>query len=206
MSNEEIAPKSPVKARSTAIASKAALFESPASSPGKNMKDPALLSLSERMALFEKNKGSALIPKAPLGMAAPIISKKPNVKPKPNLTNQNMNSNNASVAKTKMAFSPTKSVKPVASKPQVVNSVPKDSPTKKAIEESGGIASKVAALLNKKITISQEQIASSVKEQRQKEMDVLLNRFNRHKDVGIFIILFISYYNFYLIFTVRRFD
>lgn len=33
-------------------------------------KDPAEMSLKERLALFEKNKGIALIPMAPLGMSA----------------------------------------------------------------------------------------------------------------------------------------
>lgn len=40
------------------------LLKSP---PGK--RDPAEMSLKERLALFEKNKGSALIPKAPLAMS-----------------------------------------------------------------------------------------------------------------------------------------
>lgn len=54
------------------IADKAALFESSPSRP--QQKDPALLSVSERKALFEKNKGTALIPKAPFAMATPINS------------------------------------------------------------------------------------------------------------------------------------
>lgn len=37
----------------------------------ENAKDPALLSVGERKALFERNKGAALLPKAPLGMAIP---------------------------------------------------------------------------------------------------------------------------------------
>lgn len=48
---------------------KAALFES---SPTKrNLKDPAELSVSERLALFECNKGQALIPKAAFSMPVP---------------------------------------------------------------------------------------------------------------------------------------
>lgn len=38
-----------------------------------NKRDPAEMSLKERLALFEKNKGTALIPKAALGMS---VSKK----------------------------------------------------------------------------------------------------------------------------------
>ncbi|XP_046586323.1 anillin isoform X5 [Neodiprion lecontei] len=54
------------------VLSKASMFESKAMEPKK--KDPAEMTLSERMALFERNKGEApLIPKAPLSMS---VSKK----------------------------------------------------------------------------------------------------------------------------------
>lgn len=68
-SPQKVAPK-PTK--STAIMTKTALFESK-TSPRKDV-DPALLSLQERLALFEKNKGVALTPKAPLAMAPNIKS------------------------------------------------------------------------------------------------------------------------------------
>jgi actin-binding protein anillin len=71
--------KSPQKhiLRTAAIADKAARFES---TPNQVQKDPALLSVSERKALFEKNKGAALIPKAPFAMATPIKSNAVNAK------------------------------------------------------------------------------------------------------------------------------
>lgn len=47
------------------VLSKAAMFE--AGSP--KTKDPAEMSLRERKALFEKNKGAAIVPKAPFGQA-----------------------------------------------------------------------------------------------------------------------------------------
>ncbi|XP_012266853.2 anillin isoform X3 [Athalia rosae] len=54
------------------VLSKASMFESKVTEPKK--KDPAEMTLSERMALFERNKGGApLIPKAPLSMS---VSKK----------------------------------------------------------------------------------------------------------------------------------
>ncbi|XP_046734103.1 anillin isoform X5 [Diprion similis] len=54
------------------VLSKASMFESKAMEPKR--KDPAEMTLSERMALFERNKGEApLIPKAPLSMS---VSKK----------------------------------------------------------------------------------------------------------------------------------
>lgn len=109
------------------------MFES---SPSK-MKDPALLSVAERKALFERNKGEVVMPKQPTFVAK----------------------------------------KPPAPKPPIVQAKP-------VIETGNGIASKMAALLENKTTISQAQIESGVKQQRQKEMDVLLHRFNKNKEVN----------------------
>jgi actin-binding protein anillin len=54
--------------RTGSVLHKAALFES---SPTKNSKDPAELSVAERLAMFERNKGQALIPKAAFSMPVP---------------------------------------------------------------------------------------------------------------------------------------
>ena len=59
------------------VSGRAAIFETQANSKQQNQhqkleKDPTELSLKERMKLFEKNKGEALIPKAAFGMAPPI--------------------------------------------------------------------------------------------------------------------------------------
>lgn len=53
------------------VSNRAAMFESgqKQTTPTKLQKDPAELSIKERLALFEKNKGQALIPKSALGMA-----------------------------------------------------------------------------------------------------------------------------------------
>lgn len=54
------------------VLQRAAKYESEASSPTKRMaKDPAELPLSERMALFEKNKGPLLVPKVPFSTPMP---------------------------------------------------------------------------------------------------------------------------------------
>lgn len=59
------------------VSGRAAIFESQAQSINqqqkqqKPQKDPTELSLKERMKLFEKNKGEALIPKAAFGMPLP---------------------------------------------------------------------------------------------------------------------------------------
>lgn len=154
---EEKLKNSPAKQRSAMIANKAALFEGSSSSPGKNAKDPALMSVSERKALFEKNKGEALLPKAPFGMAVPSIvqTKKKNKDKVVNFNDFKKGSSNGAISK--------------------------GTPSKDVVESTGGIASKVAALFKNKTTISQTQIETSIKEQRQKEMDLLLNRFNKNK-------------------------
>lgn len=123
-------------------------------------KDPALLSIAERKALFEKNSGAALLPKAPFGMAIPVQSPK------------------KQTARQEPPKSAKQEVKASNFKPET--------PTKVAESVGGGIASKVAALLENKNTISQQQIESDVKRERQKEMDVLLNRHGRARQVKFY--------------------
>ncbi|KAK5647362.1 hypothetical protein RI129_002254 [Pyrocoelia pectoralis] len=149
------------------IANKAALFETnSSSSPNRPNKDPALLSLSERKALFEKNKGEVLFPKAPISMATPVTGVQ-NV-PKP-----------VSPVKVVEKKSPPKYLAP---RPPIRKMDASDSAAfRVAPSESGGIASKVAALFKNKSTISQQQIENEIKEQRQKEMDILLHRFHKNK-------------------------
>ncbi|KAL0119977.1 hypothetical protein PUN28_007979 [Cardiocondyla obscurior] len=53
---------------SGSVLSKASMFEARNT---ESKKDPAQMSLAERMAFFERNKGEALIPKAPLTMSIP---------------------------------------------------------------------------------------------------------------------------------------
>lgn len=62
---KRLAPKLNGNVDRTSVLSKAAMFE--AGSP--KAKDPAEMSLRERKALFEKNKGAAIVPKAPFGQA-----------------------------------------------------------------------------------------------------------------------------------------
>lgn len=109
-----------------------------------------MLSVSERKALFEKNKGAALVPKSPFAMATPI----------------------------KSAQKKTTITTPQNSRPQT-NEVPDNG------SRGIGIANKVAALFETQTTISQKQIEDGVKEQRKKEMDLLLNRFHKNDDVSI---------------------
>lgn len=209
--NQPACPKSPSKIniRSPQIANKAAIFES---SPNK-MKDPALLSVSERKALFEKNRGNALVPKAPIGLSAPVkvestmkasstkIITDENVKPSSILNKQGVKLNKGNDKTNKTVPVPPKPAEVVRMEektplkggkyaaPRPPTGDDRNSPTIAAIHQEGGIASKMAALLKNKnkSTISQEQIESSIREQRQKEMDMLLNRFQKSKEVNFTI-------------------
>ena len=176
-----LTPRSPTKliSKVTNTVSKSVPFElSPSHRQNKENKEPSLMSLAERKALFEKNGGEALVPKAALGMAVPPATKLANVTnisaqkkvhcvPEPNMV--------SNFKKTFRNEYDAKNVEDTSCKPTKI--------------ETGGIASKIAALAKYKETISQKQIESSTKEQRQKEMDVLFNRFNKNKQVCVFIYL-----------------
>lgn len=171
----KVTPRSPKKNIQSTIASKTALFES---SPNKLNNDPALMSLAERKALFERNKGTALVPKTAFAMAAPISNKE-------NKSHINTDFVSTPVKKPKWITTNT-SNKEVNENLKIIssNSVCKNSNQIIESNESCGIASKIAALINNKNTISQEQICNNIKEQREKDMEILLTRFNRNKEVS----------------------
>ncbi|XP_066144957.1 anillin-like isoform X1 [Euwallacea fornicatus] len=188
-----LTPESPSKHfRSGAIANKAAMFEQKLNeSPKKPEKDPALLSLADRKALFEKNKGEALIPKAAFGMAVPVKvdttmkaceskfigASKNTVQTHKNIFEVPKEHKDRGIRREEK----TKYTAP-SPPPAPIYTVP----TVAVVHQAGGIASKMAALLENKnkSTISEEQIAKKMKEERQKELDMLLNRFNHNKKMG----------------------
>ncbi|XP_065367691.1 anillin isoform X2 [Calliphora vicina] len=148
------------------VSGRAALFESQVQShqqqQQKPQKDPTELSLKERMKLFEKNKGEALVPKAAFGMA-PAISKiiqdtnhkkdeqrkaKPNV---PSKSQAVYNSNATSCSATV--------VKPFA---------------------DSKVRDKVTALVN---ASTGSTIKDDIRKQREEDLQLLANRFNRQKDL-----------------------
>ncbi|XP_060534252.1 anillin isoform X2 [Cylas formicarius] len=175
--------------KSDAIAKRAAMFESKPTSPAKPPRDPAMLSVSERKALFEKNKGGALVPKAAFGMSAPVkvdttmkaceskfigAQKGINKENEPKVSEKRVIFEKSDPVVTRGTSKPKQPApKPP---PQPVNHA-----TTAVVHQAGGIASKMAALLENKSTISEEQIANKIREERRKEMDLLLNRFNKNK-------------------------
>lgn len=137
--------------------------------PGKNQKDPAEMSLKERMALFEKNKGTALIPKAAFGISAsvkqimgeqkdnaatPIPTVVPKFIPAPSVQKASVHVNKAT----------TEQQKPTETK-----------------GTGNGIRNTVAALLSGTKTISESKIHDEVQKQRQQEMNLLLNRYQKEQ-------------------------
>ncbi|VEN58116.1 unnamed protein product [Callosobruchus maculatus] len=209
--NEKVAREEEEKPQRLKVASNAvgALDKKETRFETATKKDPALLSVSERKALFEKNRGEALVPKAAFGMAhackvesimkasttkimndgAGAKATQPQVpkSPKASQTTRQIETVKPIV------HSPVKAteskVKPIVHSPvKTVETKPIPPPLPQSAKAtsvaSGGLASKMAALLESKTTISQEQIENSMKAQRQKEMDMLLNRFNRNKEVS----------------------
>ncbi|GBP54401.1 Anillin [Eumeta japonica] len=142
------------------VLSRAAMFE--AGSP--RARDPAEMSLRERKALFEKNKGAAIVPKAPFGLAPPAKALCPDLK--------------------------AKSVKPlrpvVAAQAETAPEPPRAdrSPEGDDVSQTslgGGIKGKLAALFSKERTISESTIAGKYKLEREKEMEMLQTRFHHVK-------------------------
>ncbi|XP_039749843.1 anillin isoform X3 [Pararge aegeria] len=142
----------------SSVLSKAAMFE--AGSP--RSKDPAEMSLRERKALFEKNKGAAIVPKAPFGLAPSVKTLHGGVKDKPTKVVHKTTSKNNTPEKNSRSNSK--------------DSLAEDNISQTSI--GGGIKGKLAALFNKEQTISETTIANKFKLEREKEMEMLQNRFH----------------------------
>ncbi|XP_050671573.1 anillin isoform X2 [Leptidea sinapis] len=139
------------------VLSRAAMFES--GSPKSKEKDPAEMSLRERKALFEKNKGTVIVPKAPFGMAPSIKTLQGNRDKPPQKQVQTASNKSSDTSRTGS----------------------KDSVAEDNISQSslvGGIKGKLAALFSKEQTISEATIVNKFKQEREKEMEMLQNRFH----------------------------
>lgn len=165
------------------VSGRAAIFENSSRTQGgsaRSQKDPAEMSLKERLALFEKNKGTALIPKAALGMAPSSKQIMADKKPENSARSPANHSSNATAVLTPAAATPTTAKAPTtpptsASKINAYNkSVKADSNA-----SGSGIRQTVAALLSNTTTISESKISSDIRKAREEEMNVLLNRFNK---------------------------
>ncbi|CAB3229618.1 unnamed protein product [Arctia plantaginis] len=154
---KRLAPKLNGNVDRSSVLSKAAMFE--AGSP--KAKDPAEMSLRERKALFEKNKGAAIIPKAPFGLAPSVKTLHGDNKDKKSLTQKT---------------TPTKVNSLANSRTNSKDDIPDDNISQSSL--GGGIKGKLAALFSKEQTISESTIANKFKQEREKEMEMLNNRFH----------------------------
>ncbi|XP_029408021.2 anillin isoform X4 [Bactrocera dorsalis] len=126
----------------------------------KPQKDPTELSLKERMQLFERNKGEALIPKAALGMAPPIskIQNEHTVQHK----GDGAKATNADVLFTNGNLN-LKTSKP---------------------SNESKLREKVAALVSNTCTMAESKIKSDIQKQRKNDMQVIANRFHKQKYIN----------------------
>lgn len=165
------------------VSGRAAIFETNApraqnnaatasTAPAKNQKDPAEMSLKERMALFERNKGEALIPKAALGMAPSAKQIMSDKKPSENVRQV------ITTPQQPMVSSTVTSVAPTANKINNFNRAVKTD----TCAAGSGIRQTVAALLAAPQTISESRIVNENRKIREQEMNVVLNRFHSKGD------------------------
>jgi actin-binding protein anillin len=181
---KESPKKAEAPGRSGLVSGRAAIFEqSRQISPSKNSKDPTELSLKvrlpkvvifrtevdnflfqDRMAIFEKNKGTAPVPKAPFGMA-------------PSTKQIQQDRPMAAAARkpvTKPVAKPT--VTPKSPQQQLIANF--NQPVVAESKAAGlAIQKTMEALKSGGATISEALIAEENRRQRQQEMNVLMNRF-----------------------------
>lgn len=159
------------------VSGRAAMFESskPRHSILKNQKDPAEMSLKERLAIFEKNKGQALVPKAAFGISPSIrqITGDNSCAPKPSSSCLPIQGAGFGIV-SKEPVTQQKHKVDNYNKPQMADS----NATGSAIKNT------LAALMSNSSTISESQIAEETRRQRQQEMEMLLNRFSKPTDMS----------------------
>ncbi|XP_073844612.1 anillin, actin binding protein [Musca autumnalis] len=151
------------------VSGRAAIFEAQANQQQqqKPQKDPTELSLKERMKLFEKNKGEALIPKAAFGMAPPI-------------SKILQDSHKKEEQQTKVASSSTAVNSSNATSTTTTNVQP-PAPVLVKTKTESKLRDKVAAIFGS--TQSENKIKEDIRKQREEDMQVLANRFNKQKEI-----------------------
>ncbi|XP_013098884.2 anillin [Stomoxys calcitrans] len=159
-STQPIDKKVPV-VKAGMVSGRAAVFEAQVQAnqqqqQQKPQKDPTELSLKERMKLFEKNKGEALVPKAAFGMAPPIS--------KILQDSHHKKEDHAKAHSSCNVISASTSNPP----PIMVKS-----------KTDNKLRDKVAAIFG--AASSENKIKEDIRKQREEEMQLLANRFNKQK-------------------------
>uniref|UniRef100_A0A4Y0BIF8 PH domain-containing protein n=1 Tax=Anopheles funestus TaxID=62324 RepID=A0A4Y0BIF8_ANOFN len=149
-------------------------------------KDPAEMSLKERMAIFEKNKGAALVPKAAFGIS-PSIRQITGEKEGGKSSSSGSGPTSCAAIQGSGFGSITQQARPTA--PASPQSKPKADHGKSAVKietkaTGSAIRNTVEALMSDTSTISQSEISEEIRRLRQQEMDMLLNRFTKPTDMS----------------------
>jgi actin-binding protein anillin len=126
-------------------------------------KDPAEMSLKERMAIFEKNKGKAPVPRTQFGItdANPIRTHMPEL-----------------TKKFDFGFKASQNKK--ASAPPQITSSSEDSVIDNATVNIKSAVSKLLAA--RETTISEKQINDNVRKQREEDMKCIMKRYNNTEE------------------------
>ncbi|XP_053680596.1 anillin [Anopheles nili] len=169
------------------VSGRAAMFEKPSGrrqsilKPGQ--KDPAEMSLKERMAIFEKNKGAALVPKAAFGISPSIRQITGN---KDGGKSSSSPSSCAAIqgAGFGSITQQAKLVAPASPQSKPKSELGKPAPKIETKATGSAIRNTVEALMSDTSTISQSEIAEEIRRMRQQEMEMLLNRFTKPSDMS----------------------
>ncbi|XP_022223661.2 anillin isoform X2 [Drosophila obscura] len=158
-----VSTKTGASVKSGLVSGRAAIFENRTSAGGQTQggrfqKDPCELSLKERMKLFETGNNKAMLPKAPIG-SAPSISQ---IRPE---------ESKAYVA----------AVHPVtaAAVSSTVSAVASHKP-----KPESKLRDKVAALVANAQSSAESRI-KDIDRQRQEDMQIIANRFNKQKELFV---------------------
>lgn len=176
-------PAKKVEVTKGLVSGRAALFETSATralnsttanKSEQNEKDPAEMSLKERMALFERNKSEAVIPKSSISLPASVKQIMADKKPSENIK-QVITTPQQPIISSIVTSVPPQASTSSASK---INNFNKASKAE-SIASGSGIRQTVAALLSAPATIAEARIANESRKIREQEMNVVLNRFNQ---------------------------
>ncbi|XP_034230299.1 LOW QUALITY PROTEIN: anillin-like [Thrips palmi] len=154
------------------VLQRAAKYESEATSPTKRMRDPAELPLSERMALFEKNKGPLLVPKVPFSTPMPaklLKESEPTAQPA-----------------RKSPKKPTAACPPIK-EPVLPKSPSKVASTMKQNIEESAVLRRLQLFEAGRIGLeeSPSRPQNQAVAERRKEMEMLSSRWNRNKEMAV---------------------
>ncbi|KAK7020606.1 hypothetical protein SK128_025278 [Halocaridina rubra] len=157
-------------AHMSSVRARAAAFDS-ARGPREPEKDPAERSVQERRAMFTKHQGGALVPKAPFGQSVPAKS----------IQSSGSGTTKESSRGTSVVYS-----EPVQKPTKKMASGP--SPVKSQQTQEGHRSPSPSTVGSQRMRFEniydnwrENEINSKIQAERQKDMDVLFNRFKRPK-------------------------